>query len=124
MRFAEKSVDEVVRQGLLAFCYHVFLQWQDVRPLYKQFPDAYKTCIMTTGNFAPQMMFWLYFVGAVSVWDVSTDAWLRAALRKCATMCRVRKWKDAQAILNEYAWISALDDQVGKQVYDGLDVGG
>jgi hypothetical protein len=41
MGFAADSMNETVRHGLLAFSYHVFLQWQDIKLPYNHFPTAY-----------------------------------------------------------------------------------
>lgn len=124
MRFDAGSVDQAVRHGLLAFVYHVFLQWQDIRLPYRSFPEAYKAYIvrlLEEDGASPQLMLWLLFIGAISIWDVSAEPWLMDGLREYAERCRVRKWKDAHAILKEIAWVPVLDEEAGRQLYESLN---
>ncbi len=48
MGFAAGSVDETLRHGLLAFSYHIFLQWQDIKLPYLHFPTSYQNCILAS----------------------------------------------------------------------------
>lgn len=124
MKFDAGSIDEAVRYGLLVFAYHVFLQWKDIRLPYRSLPEAYKTCIVSLEDDAsPQLILWLLFVGAISVWDISAEPWLRDRLRRCAGKCGVRKWKDVHTTLKEIAWVPVLDEQVGQQLYRSLGLG-
>ncbi|OIW23333.1 hypothetical protein CONLIGDRAFT_625094 [Coniochaeta ligniaria NRRL 30616] len=123
MRFDSGSVDEAVRHGLLAFVHHVFLQWQDIRLPYRSFPEAYKACIvclLEKGDASPRLILWLLYIGAMSTWDVSAEPWLMDGLSEYAGRCRVRKWKDAHAILKEVAWLPVMDDVAARQLYQSL----
>ncbi|OTB07723.1 hypothetical protein M426DRAFT_266956 [Hypoxylon sp. CI-4A] len=66
MGFADGSIDEAIRLGLLAFSYHVFLQWQDIKPTHAQFHHAYKTCILNlsrTDGIPSRLTLWLSING-------------------------------------------------------------
>lgn len=126
MTFPPGSLDEVVRQGLLAFSYHIFLQWQDIRPPYEPFRKVYKDCILAfhpDDEESSQFMLWLILVGAISVFDVSDEAWLRDLLREYVNRCGVRTWTQMVGILKSFMWIPLLDDRVGKSVYESVSLG-
>lgn len=123
MQFVFGSVDEAVRHGLLAFTYHIFLQWQDVKLPYRHFSSAYQSCIMRlefVDDVSPQLVLWMLMIGAVSVFDFSGEAWLRESLRKYADRCHVKSWKEMQNILKSVMWIPLLDEHPGKHVYELL----
>lgn len=80
MRFSSGSIDEAVRQGLLAFCYHVFLQWQDIKPPYCDLAAAYQTSILSlepSDGVSSQLMLWLLIIGAISIEVVYVDCSVR-----------------------------------------------
>lgn len=123
MGFAVGSMNESVRLGLLAFSHHVFLQWQDIKLPYRHFPTAYQTCILglkLVDGASSQLMLWLLMTGALSLFDISDDAWLRESLREHADRCQVKTWKEMQEILKSFMWIELLDERPGKQIYDVL----
>ncbi|KAI0465556.1 hypothetical protein F4859DRAFT_507957 [Xylaria cf. heliscus] len=115
--FAIDSIDETVRHGLLVFCYHVFMQWSDLRLPYSHLPTAYKTCI---ANFTSrdgalfQLRLWLLMIGAISVFDPVKETWLKEQIQVHAEKCGVRTWKDMRDILKSFMWIGLLDDDVIK----------
>lgn len=124
MDFADGSVDQVLRLGLLAFCHHVFLQWQDIRLPYDRFPADYRNCILdikqTAEGVSDQVMLWLLMTGAVSLYNISDEAWLRDYLEEYADRCRMKTWKEMQESLKSVMWIVLLDEQPGKQTFDLL----
>ena len=125
MKFSPRSIDEAIRQGLLAFCYHVFLQWQDIKPPYQYFPSTYKDGILSLefgGGSSPQLMLWLSMIGAVSVFNLDDEPWLLRLLRTCAGKCEIRTWDELQGILKSFMWIPLLNEQPGKHVYDLLQL--
>ena len=126
MSFAANSIDEAARQGLLAFCYHIFLQWQDVKLMHYDFPRIFKAAIerLSSDNKSlPRLLLWLLMVGAVSVFDIAADKWLRDALRERSERCGIRTWKEMQALLKSFMWIALLDDQTGKKIFESLELG-
>lgn len=46
MRFAAGSIIEAIRHGLLAFSYHVFLQWQDIKLPRNHFFTLYRNRLL------------------------------------------------------------------------------
>lgn len=125
MSFAKGSMDDSARQGLLCFCYHVFLQWQDIRPSYHHFPAAYRSCILDferVDGGSSRYMLWLLMTGATSIFNVPNEDWLRERLRKYASRCEVKTWKDMQEILKSFMWIALLDDQPGKRIFDFINL--
>lgn len=125
MDFAAGSIDEAVRHGLLAFSYHVFLQWQDIKLPYHHFPTIYKNCILNlelVSGVSSQLKVWLLMTGANSLFSILDETWLRDGLREHADRCQVKGWKDMQGILKSFMWITLLDDQPGKLIYDAIDL--
>jgi hypothetical protein len=123
MSFAAGSIDETIRHGLLAFSYHVFLQWQDIKLPYRHFPTTYQNCILgleLVDGVSSQLMLWLLMIGANSIFNISDEAWLREYLREHADRCQVKTWKGMQDILKSFMWITLLDEQPGKHIYDSL----
>lgn len=119
MDFAGGSFNETVRQGLLAFSYHAFLQWQDTRPLFRRFPSMYKKCLLgsqTNHRVSPVLMLWLLMTGAMSLFNISDEQWLIEELRKYVNICQIRSWKDMRDVLKTYMWIALLDDDPGEKI--------
>lgn len=120
MKFDGGSMDESIRQGLLCFCYHIFLQWQDIRLPYHHFPTVYRSCfreVEQAGGISSQFTLWMLMIGAIAIFDVSEEPWLRKSLREYASSCGVKTWKEMQEILKSFLWISLLNDQPGKQIF-------
>ncbi|OTA82011.1 hypothetical protein M434DRAFT_17168 [Hypoxylon sp. CO27-5] len=123
MSFTAGSIDEAIRHGLLAFSYHVFLQWQDIIPPYHQFAAAYKSCILdikNTDGISSQLMLWLLMAGAVSVFKVSDETWLRELTKEYYNICQVRTWKEMRDILKSYMWVVTLGEEAGKRIHTSL----
>jgi hypothetical protein len=126
------SIDETVRMGLLAFCHHVFLQWQDIKLPGYPFPSTYRDCVLESCRrqqrrhgppelVDPQLMLWLLVTGAISLFDLHEEVWLSECLREYVVdRCHVKTWKDMQEILKSFMWVALLDDRPGKQIYDHL----
>lgn len=123
MEFPVRSMNSVIRLGLLAFTYHVFLQWRDVRLPYRHFRTAYEDCITDPKlpqNAPSRLMLWLLITGAISILDLSEDPWPRPALQYYVQECQVKTWKDMRELLKSFMWISVLDDQLGERIFDSL----
>ncbi|KPM42814.1 hypothetical protein AK830_g3727 [Neonectria ditissima] len=123
MGVATGVFDETIRQGLLAFSHHVFLQWQDIKLPYHRFPATYKSCVLqlrAANGGSPQLMLWLLMTGAVSVFPLSEQGWFQQCLREYAELCEVRTWKKMQEVLKSFLWIALLDEEPGKRIYDSL----
>ena len=122
MSFTTSSIDETLRLGLLAFSYHVFLQWQDIKLPYHQFPFTYRNNILglKSNGVSSELMLWLLMVGANSVFKISDEAWLRESLRERTNKCEVKTWKEMEKILKTFMWILFLDEQSGKEIFDSI----
>src|SRR6187402_959289 len=119
MRFAAGVIDKAVQLGLLAFSYHLFIQWQDIKLPYQHFPRSYQDCIESLkkiDDVSPRLMLWLLMTGAISLFNISTETWLRECLREYIDRCQVTTWKEMQDILESFMWIALLDKQLGKQI--------
>jgi hypothetical protein len=126
MSFAAGSVEEAIRLGLLAFCHHVFLQWQDVKPPRYRFLTTYRHCIVRLKlvvGVSSQLMLWLLMTGANSLFQMSEEPWLKDELRECIERCEVKSWKGMEGILRSFMWIELLDEQPWKQIYASLCLG-
>ncbi|KAI1387869.1 uncharacterized protein F4822DRAFT_294691 [Hypoxylon trugodes] len=123
MDFASDSIDEAIRHGLLTFSYHIFLQWQDIRPPYHRFATTFKNCIINlhkTDGISPRLMLWLLIIGSVSIFDIADDTWLRELMQEYADQCQVKTWKEMQEVLKSFMWIVLLDEPAGRKIYDLL----
>lgn len=123
MGFAAGSIDEAVRNGLLAFSYHIFLQWQDIKLPCHHFRTVYQKCILGLKlgvGVSAQLMLWLLMTGAVSVFNILDEPWLGEYLQECFDGCQVKTWKETQGMLKLFMWIELLDEQPGKHIFDFL----
>ncbi|KAF2708916.1 hypothetical protein K504DRAFT_408203 [Pleomassaria siparia CBS 279.74] len=123
MSFASDSVDETIRHGLLAFSYHVFLQWQDIKLPNHSFSSLFQQRILEltlVHGISPQLMVWLLMTGAISVFRILDEAWLMEHLRKYVDKCHVKTWKDMQYMLKSFMWISLLDEESGEKIYNSI----
>ena len=118
--FAAGSVNKIVQLGLLSFSYHLFIQWQDIKLPDQHFSKTYQDCIQSLEVFdtvSPRLMLWLLMTGAISLFHISNEKWLREDLREYIYRCQVKSWKELQDILESLMWIAVLDEQLGKQIY-------
>ncbi|KAH6713427.1 hypothetical protein BKA61DRAFT_484186 [Leptodontidium sp. MPI-SDFR-AT-0119] len=123
MSFAIGSLDENLRLGLLAYSYHVFLQWQDIKFAGHQFPVHYRKVILeleAADETPPQMMLWFLVIGANSFLKATDEGWLIKSLRLYASRCNVKSWRDMEGILKSIMWMPLLDEKAGRGVYDLL----
>lgn len=123
MRFADDSIDEAIRMGLLAFCYHTFLQWQDVRLPQLHFSVAYRKCVLhleLAENVPVELVLWLLMIGAISIYDLSEDPLLRQYFQRFVEKCNIRSWRRMQDSMKSFMWIAFLDEDAGKFIYNLL----
>ncbi|KAI0900058.1 hypothetical protein F4806DRAFT_277181 [Annulohypoxylon nitens] len=123
MSFESGSLDETVRLGLLAFTHHVFLQWQGIKPSCRhQFRHAYRNYLQIHpfDKAPPQLLLWLLVIGAVSLFSVSEEPWLRGKLQRQIEICEANTWKKLQEMLKSFMWIPLLDEKSGEEVYSSL----
>ena len=121
MDFAQCSLNETVRLGLLAFTYHIFLQWQDVRLPHHHFSETYRhhlLCADLEKIVPSRVLLWLLMTGVISLFRISEEPWLARLLLKHFEECRVSKWEELQDILKSSMWIPLLDEKQGKQSYE------
>jgi hypothetical protein len=123
MNIPAGAIDKAVQLALLAFSYHLFIQWQDIRLPYQHFPKAYQDSIQNleaVDDVSPRLMIWLLMTGAISVFDISNNMWLQESLRDYIHRCQVETWTEMRDILDSFIWNDLLDKQLGKQIYDSL----
>ncbi|KAI1087099.1 hypothetical protein F5B19DRAFT_90877 [Rostrohypoxylon terebratum] len=121
--FASGSLDETVRLGLLSFTHHIFLQWQDIKlPCHHQFRQIYRTCFQThpLNTAPPQLLLWLLMIGAVSLFSMLEEPWLRERLHAQIERCHVTTWRRLQEMMKSFMWIPLLDEKVGEEIYKSL----
>jgi hypothetical protein len=123
MRFAAGVIDEAVHLSLLAFSYHLFIQWRDIKLPYEHLPKIYYDCIQRFrigNNVSPRLLLWLLMIGAISLFNLSTETWLGLLLQEYIGRCQVKTWNELQEVLKSFMWISLLDAPLGMQIYDEL----
>ncbi|MCJ1472281.1 hypothetical protein MMC13_000928 [Lambiella insularis] len=123
MGFAAGTLDESLRLGLLVFTYHIFLQWQDMRLPCHSLSESYRNFLQVHAFrdiIPPRISLWLLMIGAISLFSVSEELWLADYLRSQAERCGIKTWKHGQEILKSSMWISLLDDESGKRIFDSL----
>ncbi|KAI1846145.1 hypothetical protein JX266_007670 [Neoarthrinium moseri] len=119
------STNETLRQGLLAFSYHVFVQWQDIKSPYHEFRFTFKNCIESLkpeSAASSQMMLWLLMTGALAVFDLSDETWVGEYWHESARRCQVETWNEVKIILKSFMWVALIDDEPGKRIYDTFNL--
>lgn len=120
-RSCTSSLEEVIRLALLAFSQHVFLQWHDMRTPYYESAAAYRNSLVdrAVGNgISSQLIVWLLMVGAVSLFELSDETWLKESLGEHGRRCELTTWKEMQEMLKSFMWIPLLDENRGMHVFE------
>ncbi len=121
MSFERASPDEVIRLALLAFCAHIFLRWNHLKPPNLHVSVAYRdslaglSSLHTSGS---RIVPWLLMVGAMSIFEDYDGPWLRPWLRMSIDMNGVDSWTEMREILKSFLWIDLLHDMPGKDLFD------
>ena len=120
VKFDAGSSDEAIRLGLLAFSCSVFLQWQQLGMSYPPLISAFRNCLatMSSQQTSPQLVLWLFMIGAALVFDSTDDWWLTPALLAKMDSCEIRSWSEMQHLLKSSMWISLIHDKPGRRVFD------
>lgn len=123
MSYPAGSLDGIVRVALLAYSYHVFLQWQDITMPGHHFQDAFRRGIQELegiDEICPRFKLWMLMAGAVSVFDVRTDAWLRRDMQGQTFRCEARSVRQFQDLLKSFMWIPLLDEKRVEAIHSML----
>ncbi|KAK5163170.1 uncharacterized protein LTR77_010954 [Saxophila tyrrhenica] len=123
MRYSCRSLNEGLRLILLAYCYHVFLQWRDVKLPCPHLQNAFREgtlALQQNGEVSPRFMLWMLMVGAVTIFDVREEEWLSAMLHHHARS-QQRSWTEVQGILKSFLWIPLLDEEAARSIWARLD---
>lgn len=115
------SAEEAFRLGVLAFCSHVFLRWQNVRLPYNHLSTSYKDCLATlisTDHIAPPTLLWLLAIGKLAISSESDGEWWNCQLGSCIKHCGLVSWTGMRDILKSFLWINVLHDIPGKEVFE------
>ncbi|KAE9366376.1 hypothetical protein N431DRAFT_419622 [Stipitochalara longipes BDJ] len=123
MDFETGSTDEAIRLGLLALCYCIFLQWQGMKLPSSYFPSTFRSSIFDfkdRNGFPKQVLLWLLMVGAISIFSISADTWLKDCLQEHISVCHIRSWNELREALKSFIWISPLHDKLGEAIFDSV----
>jgi hypothetical protein len=120
IRFEFGSHSEAIRLGLLAFCCSVFLQWKRLGLSYAHHTSVFKDCLLklASTHTSSQLLLWLLMVGAVSLFHVGEDAWLKPLLVANMSHCDIDSWDKMQGLLNSFMWVSLVQDHPAKRVFE------
>lgn len=122
-RYPPASLNEDVRLVLVAYGYHGFLQWRDVKLPCPHLQNAFKEgalALQQNREVSDRFMLWMLMVAAVSIFDVQKEEWLGAMLRRHARS-QQRSWIEVQDILKAFLWIPLLDEEPARSIWDSLD---
>lgn len=122
MRFDPGSLDESLRLVLLTYCYHVFIQWQEIKlpcPLLQEAFRESVTAVQSKGAASARFILWMLMVGAVSIFDPQKEEWLNAMLRHHAHNLQ-RSWADVQDILKSFLWLPLLDGEPARSMWNSV----
>jgi hypothetical protein len=120
MRCRQDTVDEAVRLGILALSSGLFLQWKNLGISYPYLASCYKDCLtrLNSTRTPHNLMIWLLVAGAVSLWDISDEAWLAVSLQARVALVRVDRWDTMRTLLKSFMWVDLVHDKAGQRVFD------
>lgn len=138
MPFPPNSNNETFRLGLLTFCHHTFLQWQDKTLPFVFFPASYQPCLLSFmeqyqhhldnavdedghGEDSPELILWLLMVGILAFPPLpafqGTDLWLRESLREWLKKVGISTWGELREIMMRFLWVDLMHDFAGEGVF-------
>lgn len=121
MHFHADSPNEALRLGLLAFCSQVFLQWKFVSITYGNLRTSYINCLKnqaTMTTISPRLSLWLFMIGGISLFEPCDQPWMKLALRDILDSSGITSWLEAQDVLQSFMWISLVQEDRGKEIFD------
>ncbi|GKZ23686.1 hypothetical protein AbraIFM66951_004562 [Aspergillus brasiliensis] len=139
MPFPMHSNNEAFRLGLLTFCHHAFLQWQDKTLPFVFFPASYQPCLLSLmeqcqhhqdvddDDDSSALILWLLVVGILALPPLpsfrDTDFWLKGCLREWLVRLEIRTWEEMREIMKRFLWMDLMHDLAGEGVFgDVLEV--
>ncbi|GKZ53772.1 hypothetical protein AnigIFM63309_005629 [Aspergillus niger] len=130
MPFPMNSNNEAFRLGLLTFCHHTFLQWQDKTLPFVYFPASYQSCLLSLmeqcqrrqdeEEDSSELILWLLMVGILALPPLpsflGTDLWMRGYLREWLEKLEIRTWGELRGIMKRWVWVDLMHDLAGEGV--------
>lgn len=124
------SNNEAFRLGLLTFCHHTFLQWQDKTLPFVYFPASYQSCLLSLmeqcqrrqdeEEDSSELILWLLMVGILALPPLpsflGTDLWMRGYLREWLEKLEIRTWGELRGIMKRWVWVDLMHDLAGEGV--------
>ena len=120
-QFGKTSVNETLRIGLLAFCSHIFLQWQNLKVPQGFLLEAYQN------NFnEPEVLeriptlfkMWLLLVGSFSIFSPLEDNWAMPFIQDVLKSYKIRTWADLREQFRYFPWVNMLHDDLGQRCFE------
>ncbi|KIW21108.1 hypothetical protein PV08_01687 [Exophiala spinifera] len=118
--FQARSVDEMIRLGILALTHHIFLQYQHLKLPYSHFQSRLERSLVNLQLFEnanPELTLWTLMVAAISVPNMAEDAWLLESLRTLVQICKITSWRDLRGLMKAMIWIDVVHDKPAKDMY-------
>jgi hypothetical protein len=86
---------------------------------YFHFASMFRGCLTkkASSHLSSQLWLWLLMVGAVAVFDVGDDEWLKPLLLVNMRFCEIDSWSKMQELLKSFMWIGLVYDKPGKSVF-------
>lgn len=60
---------------------------------------------------------WLLFVSGISVFNITSTAWLLPYIKKCSSDLNIKSWQAARDQIRKYPWIDAIHDELGQELW-------
>ena len=121
----ETQVDDLCCLGLLAFMSTTIFQPGRYKLLsYELLRERLSQALMETSACASideTMLFWILYVGAISVLKDDNMTWLKSRIKATASSLDIQDWSGARKQLCRYPWISVFHDVTAQELWNQMN---
>lgn len=112
--------EDTVRLSL--YLYSVVRIWAfcgkpSMNNLFRILWQSLRKCRSFVQKSAPDLLFWILFIGAAATRATESHVWIMRELKDCADRLSVFEWDEALAVLKRFLFVSRTRDEFGIEVW-------
>jgi hypothetical protein len=116
------QLDELCQLSMIAFMASLLLEYSRQSSSYELVSEKLGIALrrVSQTDSHDETMLWCLFIGAIAVFDLQEDRWLRPLLSKTCARIHLHSWTEVRSVLVSFCWIDAVHERLGKAVWDFL----